>query len=50
VGRDTGNAVSAEYRHQFPFTAGTIHKVEVAVGDDQYLDLETEAVAMMARE
>jgi arylsulfatase A-like enzyme len=50
VGRDSGDAVSNEYRPQFPFTGGRIVKVEINVGDDQYLDLETEAMAMMARE
>ncbi len=32
------------------FTGGTIHQVEVNVGDDQYKDLEKEAAAMLARE
>jgi hypothetical protein len=50
IGRDAPDPVSAEYSPGSPFTGGTINKVEIAVGDDGYLDLETEAVAMMARE
>jgi catechol 2,3-dioxygenase-like lactoylglutathione lyase family enzyme len=50
VGRDSGDAVSKEYKPQFPFTGGTIAKVEINVGEDEYLDLETRAMAMMARE
>ena len=50
IGRDAADPVSAEYPPGSPFTGGTINKVEIAVGDDGYLDLETEAVAMMARE
>ena len=44
------DAVSAEYRAPFRFTGGTIHQVEVNVGDDQYIDLERDAAAMLARE
>jgi arylsulfatase A-like enzyme len=50
VGRDSGDAVSQDYEEQFPFTGGTIERIEVNVGDDQYLDMEREAAAMMARE
>jgi hypothetical protein len=50
VGRDSGDAVSKEYSASSTFTGGTILQVEVSVGDDQYLDLEREAHAMMARE
>ena len=32
------------------FKGGTILQVEVNVGDDQYVDLEKEAAAMLARE
>ncbi len=45
-----GDAVSAEYTSPYRFTGGTIHQVEVNVGDDQYVDLEKEAAAMLARE
>ncbi len=50
IGRDSGDAVSAEYSAPGTFTGGTIREVEVSVGDDQYLDLEREAQAMLARE
>ena len=50
IGRDSGDAVSAEYKSPYRFTGGTIHQVEVNVGDDQYIDLEKEAAAMLARE
>jgi hypothetical protein len=29
---------------------GTIHQVEISVGDDQYIDLEKLGAAMLARE
>jgi arylsulfatase A-like enzyme len=50
VGRDSGDAVSSEYTAPAQFKGGTILQVEVNVGDDQYLDLEKEAAAMLARE
>ena len=50
IGRDSGAPVSAEYAPPFAFTGGRIRRVEVSLGDDQYLDLESEAAAMMARE
>ena len=50
IGRDSGDAVSAHYTAPFRFTGGTIHQVEVNVGDDQYVDLERDAAAMLARE
>ena len=50
IGRDTGAPVSAEYAPPFPFTGGRVVRVHVSLGDDQYLDLESEAAAMMARE
>ena len=34
----------------YPFTGGTINRVAVDVSGDPYVDLEREAVAMMARE
>ncbi len=33
-----------------PFQGGRILQVEVSIGDDQYVDLEKAAVAMLARE
>ena len=50
IGRDSGDAVSSEYKALHRFTGGIIHQVEVNVGDDQYVDLEKEAAAMLARE
>jgi arylsulfatase len=52
VGRDTADPVSERYTRGggFPFTGGTLHEVRISVGDDQYVDLEREAAAMMARE
>jgi hypothetical protein len=46
----TGAPVSVEYAPPFEFTGGRIVRVEMSLGDDQYLDLESEAAAMMARE
>ncbi len=50
VGRDSSDPVSKEYDSPFAFTGGTIQVVEIAVGDDQYLDLEREAHAALARD
>ena len=50
IGRDSGAPVSAEYSAPNPFTGGRIRRVEISLGGDQYLDLEAEAAAMMARE
>ena len=50
IGRDSADSVSAEYKSPYRFNGGTIHQVEINVGDDQYLDLEKEATAMLARE
>jgi hypothetical protein len=50
VGRDSSDAVSGLYRAPAEFKGGTILQVEVSVGDDQYLDLEKEAIAALARE
>jgi len=50
VGRDSGDAVSKEYAAPGTFKGGTILQVEVSTGDDQYLDLEKEAHALLARE
>jgi arylsulfatase A-like enzyme len=50
VGRDSGDAVSAEYEPPFSFTGGRILKVEVVLGDDPSVELEREAAAMLARE
>ena len=52
IGRDSGAGVTADYAGTMPwhFTGGTIHRVAVDVSGEPYLDLEREAVAMMARE
>jgi arylsulfatase len=50
VGRDSSDAVSSLYRSEAPFKGGTIAQVEVNVGADQYLDLERDAMAAVARE
>ena len=50
IGRDSGDAVSSQYTSPNKFAGGTIHQVEVNVGDDHYKDLEKEAAAMLARE
>lgn len=50
VGRDSGDAVSQEYKSPGTFTGGTILGVAVSVEKAQYLDLETLAAAILARE
>ena len=50
VGRDSSDAVSGLYTAPAPFKGGTISQVEVNVGADQYLDLERDAMAAVARE
>ena len=52
IGKDAGEPVTDDYPGSRPyaFTGGTIHEVEINVRDDQFLDLEKEAVAMLARE
>jgi arylsulfatase A-like enzyme len=50
VGHDSSDAVSSLYTAPAPFKGGTIAQVEVNVGADQYLDLEKEAMAALARE
>jgi arylsulfatase len=52
VGRDSGESVTADYPgdHPHTFTGGAIKRVAVDVSGDPYVDLEREAVAMLARE
>ena len=50
VGRDSSDAVSELYTAPGTFKGGTIVQVEVNVGADQYLELEKEAMAALARE
>lgn len=50
VGFDSADAVSRSYRAPFTFTGGKILGVGVDVSDTSYLDLETEALAALARD
>jgi hypothetical protein len=52
VGRDSADPVTQDYpgTAPFAFTGGTIDRVAIDVSGDPYVDLEREAVAMMARE
>jgi arylsulfatase len=52
VGRDSGAPVTDDYPGETPhrFTGGTIKRVAVDVSGEPYVDLEREAVAMLARE
>ena len=52
VGRDGSEAVTDDYPGESPhrFTGGTIKRVAVDVSGEPYVDLEREAVAMLARE
>jgi arylsulfatase len=52
VGRDSSDPVSDDYPGEAPwrFTGGTINRVAIDVSGEPYVDLEREAVAMMARE
>ncbi|MHA7985381.1 arylsulfatase [Rathayibacter sp. CAU 1779] len=50
IGYDSGDAVSSQYSDGFPFTGGRLLGVGVDVSGEQYLDLELEALAALARE
>ena len=52
VGRDGGEPVTDDYPGERPwaFTGGEIEQVIVDVSGDHFVDLEKEAVALMARE
>jgi len=50
VGYDGGDAVSSEYRPQFPFSGGRVIKVIFDIADDVYLDIERKLAAAMARD
>jgi hypothetical protein len=49
VGRDSGDAVSQEYKTAGTFKGGTIFGVAVDVSAEVYIDLETEAIRAMKR-
>jgi arylsulfatase len=52
VGRDSGAAVTDDYPGDAPyrFTGGVVKRVAIDVSGEPYIDLEREAVAMLARE
>jgi arylsulfatase len=50
IGYDGGDAVSSEYRPQFPFTGGRIVKVVIDVAGDAYVDVERHMAAALARD
>ncbi|NNC11977.1 arylsulfatase [Planctomonas sp. JC2975] len=50
IGYDSGDAVSSQYSDGCPFTGGKLLGVGVDVSGEQYLDLELEALAALARE
>ena len=52
VGKDPGEPVTDDYQGPRPyaFTGGTINQAIVDVSGEQFIDLEKEAIAMMARE
>lgn len=50
VGYDGGDAVSSEYKPQFPFSGGRVLKVVFDIADDQYLDVERKLAAALARD
>jgi arylsulfatase len=52
VGRDSGEAVTDDYPGSAPhgLVGATLHRVAVDVSGEPYVDLEREAVAMLARE
>ena len=50
VGYDGGDAVSKEYKPDFPFTDGRVIKVILDVAQEGYVDVEKELAAVMARD
>jgi arylsulfatase A-like enzyme len=50
VGRDSSDAVSSLYSAPGTLTGARVRHLEVTLGDDQYVDLERAAAAMLARE
>ena len=50
VGRDSGSAVSPDYRAPFRFVDGTIDRVIIDVSGDHYVDHEHEVLAYIARD
>jgi hypothetical protein len=52
VGKDPGEPVTDDYAgsRPYPFTGGTIRQAIVDISGEPFIDLEREAIAMMARE
>jgi arylsulfatase len=50
VGRDSSDAVSSAYASPADLTGASVLQVEINLSDDQYTDLEQEAMAALARE
>lgn len=50
VGYDSADTVSRQYANPFPFSGGRLLGVAVDVSEEQYLDLELEAMAALSRE
>jgi arylsulfatase len=50
IARDSGDAVSSEYKPNFPFSGGRVIKVIFDLADDVYLDVERKLAAAMARD
>ena len=50
VGRDSSDAVSSAYESPADLTGASVLQVEINLSDDQYIDLEQEAMAALARE
>ncbi|MRG58918.1 sulfatase-like hydrolase/transferase [Agromyces sp. CFH 90414] len=50
VGFDSADAVSSQYTNPFPFSGGKLLGVGIDISEEQYLDLELEALAALARE
>lgn len=50
VGYDSADAVSRQYSNPFPFAGGQLLSVTVDISEESYLNLELEAIAMLARE
>jgi hypothetical protein len=50
IGWDSADAVSGQYVNPFPFEGGKLLGVAIDVSEEQYLDLELEALAALARE
>ena len=50
VGRDSSDAVSSAYTSPADLTGASVLQVEINLSDDQYIDLEQEVMAALARE